>query len=65
MNINVENLENHTLLKLEGRLDTNTSQELENVMTDLIGRGNETLLVDFSALDYISSSGLRVFSGCG
>ena len=46
-------------LAVEGRLDTLTAPELE---ADL-GRempGAETLTLDFSKLDYISSAGLRV-----
>lgn len=44
-------------LKVEGRLDTNTSPELEAEM-DLDGV-NEVVF-DFSGLEYISSAGLRV-----
>ena len=46
-------------LKLEGRLDTITAPELEaKLKTDL--DGIESLVFDLSALDYISSAGLRV-----
>jgi anti-sigma B factor antagonist len=61
MEINVENSSNHITVKLNGRLDTNTSQELENTLTDSINKGNENILIDCTELDYISSSGLRVF----
>lgn len=45
-------------VKVDGRLDTTTSPELEaSVMNDLDGV-NEAVL-DFSGLEYISSSGLR------
>ena len=46
-------------LAVEGRLDTLTAPELEAEL----GRempGAETLTLDFSRLDYISSAGLRV-----
>ncbi|MBQ8128779.1 MAG: STAS domain-containing protein [Clostridia bacterium] len=46
-------------LAVEGRLDTLTAPELEAEL----GRempGAETLTLDFSKLDYISSAGLRV-----
>lgn len=46
-------------LAVEGRLDTLTAPELEAEL----GRempGAETLSLDFSKLDYISSAGLRV-----
>lgn len=46
-------------LALEGRLDTITSPELEEALKGALD-GIETLTFDFSALDYISSAGLRV-----
>lgn len=46
-------------LALEGRLDTITSPELEEALKGAL-EGIETLIFDFSALDYISSAGLRV-----
>ena len=46
-------------IALEGRLDTMTSPELEaELKSDM--NGAESLVLDFSKLDYISSAGLRV-----
>lgn len=51
-------LENGKLeLALSGRLDTNTAPELEG---ELKLDGVTEVLFDFSALEYISSAGLRV-----
>ncbi|MBO4265259.1 MAG: STAS domain-containing protein [Clostridia bacterium] len=44
---------------LEGRLDTTTSPELEKELKASID-GIDDLTFDFSALEYISSAGLRV-----
>ncbi len=46
-------------LSLEGRLDTMTAPELEQVVRDTIP-GLTALTLDFAKLDYISSAGLRV-----
>ena len=46
-------------IALEGRLDTMTSPELEAELKNSLG-GAETLVMDFSKLEYISSAGLRV-----
>ena len=46
-------------LKVEGRLDTTTAPELEEVIVAGI-EGVKELVFDFAALDYISSAGLRV-----
>ena len=43
--------------RVEGRLDTNTSPELE---AELKLDGVKEVSFDFSALEYISSAGLRV-----
>ena len=54
-NPNRTNLE----IALEGRLDTTTAPELEQELKKSMD-GAETLTLDFSKLDYISSAGLRV-----
>lgn len=46
-------------LKLEGRLDTNTTPVVENLMKDAL-TGIHTLVIDCAALAYISSAGLRL-----
>ena len=46
-------------IALEGRLDTMTAPELEAELNQNLGNA-ETLTLDFSKLDYISSAGLRV-----
>ena len=52
---------NGTELKiaLEGRLDTMTAPELEAELNQNLGNA-ESLTLDFSKLEYISSAGLRV-----
>ena len=47
------------ILALEGRLDTMTSPELEAELNKSLD-GADSLILDFSKLDYISSAGLRV-----
>lgn len=46
-------------IALEGRLDTMTAPELEAELNQSLGNV-ESLTLDFSKLDYISSAGLRV-----
>lgn len=46
-------------LTISGRLDTSTAPQLESeIRADL--DGVEELVLDFAALDYLSSAGLRV-----
>ena len=46
-------------IALEGRLDTMTAPELEAELNQSLG-SVDTLTLDFSKLEYISSAGLRV-----
>ena len=62
MNINKKMDGNKLIIKLEGRLDTNTVLELEKEVSDL--DGIENLIFDFEKLEYISSSGLRLVLKC-
>lgn len=51
--------ENELTLSVEGRIDTNTSQELDGEIKDEMGNF-DSLIMDFTDLEYISSAGLRV-----
>lgn len=42
------------------RLDTQTSPEADQMISDAIAQGETRVLVDFAKTDYISSAGLRV-----
>ena len=57
----IEKIENGTQLTviLNGRLDTTTAPMMEGELKHSIN-GIETLIFDFSNLEYLSSAGLRV-----
>ena len=59
MIISKEKNGNALTLKVKGRIDTATSPKLQKEIEDSI-EGVETLAFDFSEMEYISSSGLRV-----
>ena len=50
------------VISVQGRLDTLTAPELEEVFRQSLG-DTEELTLDFSELDYISSAGLRALVG--
>lgn len=60
MNITKTVNENTVTLALSGRLDTVTQAELASELDQVLAPGKVNLVFDFSALDYISSAGLRV-----
>ena len=57
MNINKKQDEGRLTLRVEGRLDTISSPELE---AELKRDGVKEVVFDFGGLEYISSAGLRV-----
>ena len=60
MEITITNPEGKTVLSINGRIDTSTAPELEQAISKEIGLGKRQILLDFSRVSYISSSGLRV-----
>lgn len=62
MNITKKANGNELCISLEGRLDTTTAPELEKVLSDSL-EGVTELTFDMSALDYLSSAGLRILLG--
>jgi len=48
------------LIKVEGRLDANFSSQLEDRIDQLIAEKTRKIILDFSDVTYLSSSGLRV-----
>ncbi|MEF9988408.1 MAG: STAS domain-containing protein, partial [Christensenella sp.] len=59
MTINKTVNETELTLTLSGRLDTTTAPELEDALKNSLDNVN-SLILDFEALEYISSAGLRV-----
>ena len=59
MSINKTRAGEELTVALEGRLDTITAPELDEVIKTELS-GIKRLLFDFSKLEYISSAGLRV-----
>ncbi len=60
MNIRDEMRGDVLIVRPEGRIDTTTSEELERWIGTRLEGGSRRLVVDMSAVDYISSAGLRV-----
>ena len=61
MQININTQGNETVATLIGRLDTPASIELAEQFDILAGKTGGTVVLDCSQLEYISSSGLRLF----
>ena len=61
MNTTIQNIEGTMVAILEGRLDTAASSETEKAMQPLYSCENQDIIIDCTKLEYISSSGLRIF----
>ena len=61
MEINELTNDETTIIGIEGRLDTTNYGILENKLMSLIDGGQVKIIMDCSKMEYISSSGLRVF----
>ena len=59
MEIHVSNQKNATVVSVKGRVDAVTAPEFEKNLSDLISKGETTLLLNFGDVEYISSAGLR------
>jgi anti-anti-sigma factor len=49
-----------TIVAFRGSLDSKTSPQAQQALDGILADGTRKVLVDFTALDYISSAGLRV-----
>ncbi len=49
-----------TIVAIAGKLDSITSPQAQQALDAVLAGGVRKLAVDFSALDYVSSAGLRV-----
>ena len=61
MEININTQGNETVAALNGRLDTLAAQEVAEQFETLAQKAGGTIVLDCSQLEYISSSGLRLF----
>lgn len=61
MNTKIKKTENYTLMDIEGRLDTVTAGAFEASVLEVLEKEARLLILRCSDLEYISSSGLRVF----
>jgi anti-anti-sigma factor len=63
MDITTRTQRDVTLVAFAGNLDSNSSPQAQQTLEGILAGGVKKLVVDFTALDYISSAGLRVLLG--
>lgn len=60
MEVTTKEIDGTQIICIEGKVDTNTSPELEKALMELIDQEKVNLLANFEKLLFISSAGLRV-----
>ena len=60
MKVEITQTDNQVMVTIEGRLDTVTSSDFETRLTPYYSIQGAELILDCSAMEYISSAGLRV-----
>jgi anti-anti-sigma factor len=61
MEISIETKFNNVVVYISGRLDAANSSKLEEKLVELVDNKTTRLILNCEKLEYISSSGLRVF----
>lgn len=59
MQIDVSNLDDVTLLVVNGRVDSSTADEFGVSLNEAISAGATQIVLDLQGVDYMSSAGLR------
>lgn len=59
LDVNVESMKRVDLITVNGRVDSSTAPDLEQVLEERTGEGRYNLVLDMSDVDYLSSAGLR------
>jgi anti-anti-sigma factor len=60
MQLSSEAVENATVVRLEGSLDTNTSGEAQDYLNTTMDDGASRIVVSLDKVDFVSSAGLRI-----
>ncbi len=63
MKTTIQEQDNNIVAFLEGSLDTAAAAETEKTMSPLNDVADKDIIIDCTALEYISSAGLRIFLG--
>lgn len=61
MEVTINNEENKVVAQLKGRLDTAAAAQFSNDIATLSQQADKEITLDCSELEFISSSGLRLF----
>jgi anti-sigma B factor antagonist len=59
LSIETDNTQSVSVVKVKGRVDSETAPELDSTLTNLLNEGRNKIILNLQGVDYISSAGLR------
>ena len=59
LSIETDNRQSISVVKVKGRVDSETAPELDDVLTKLLQESRNQIVLNLQGVDYISSAGLR------
>ena len=63
MELDIIKKNEETIVVIKGRVDTSAAPQLEKAVEELVAENTSTLVFNCREMEYISSSGLRIFLG--
>ena len=59
LSIMTDNLQSISIMKVEGRVDSETAPELDTALTALLNENKNKIILNLQSVDFLSSAGLR------
>ncbi|HZD42140.1 MAG TPA: STAS domain-containing protein [Terriglobales bacterium] len=59
LSIETDNRQSVSVMKVKGRVDSETAPELDDALTKLVASNRNKIVLDLEDVDYMSSAGLR------
>ena len=59
LSFETDNLQNVSIMKVKGRVDSETAPELDTALTKLLNENRNKIILDLQSVEFLSSAGLR------
>ena len=59
LSFETDTLQNVSIMKVKGRVDSETAPELDNALSKLLNENRNKIVLNLEGVDYMSSAGLR------
>jgi anti-sigma B factor antagonist len=59
LSINTDNTQDVSIMKVKGRIDSDTAPEFDNALTQLLKEDRNKIILNLQGVEFLSSAGLR------